>query len=109
MHSSRMCTICCSSHLLGMSAQGVSAQRDICQGGVSTWGCLPMGCLPMGYLHRGVCLGVSAQRGVCQEGGVCQGGVFQHTLGQTSPVDRMTDTCENITTTLRTVNMLVSC
>ena len=49
----------------GVSAQGgVSARRG---------GCLPSGCLP---------------RGPGGGGGVCLGGVFQHTMGQTPPCEQ---------------------
>ena len=49
------------------------------------------GCLLLGGLLMG---------GSAPGGGVClwsQGGVSQHALGQTPPVNRMTDGCKNIT------------
>ena len=60
MHSSRMLTVPCSSHLLGsgvgcLPREGVSAQGDVCSGE----GVCPGGCV----CPRGVCLvcrGVSA-------------------------------------------------
>ena len=66
--------------------------------------CLPRGCLPVGCLAKRGCLtgGGCLPRGRLAKGGVwprgvCQGGVSHHTLRQTSPVDRMTDWCKNIT------------
>ena len=73
MHSSRMRTVHCSSHLLGgcLSRGRVSA-GGLCPGG---WGCLPRGwgCLP----GEGVCLGRVSARvsagGCLPEEGACQG------------------------------------
>ena len=66
MHSNRMRTVHCSSHLLwgclprGLSAQGVPSQRVSAQGvsaqGVSAQGCLPRGCLPRGVSAQVGCL-----------------------------------------------------
>ena len=96
----RVCVSVCHGGCLSArgSAQGVSA----CQGGMSARGCLPargvspcQGCLPA----RRRCLpamGVS----VCQGVSAYQGGVFLLggvRLPDPSPVDRMTDTCKNIT------------
>ena len=67
MHSSRMRTVRCSGRPLR---------------GVRPGGCLPGGCLPGG---------VAARQGVCQGG--CQGCV----CGRHPPMDRMADTCKNIT------------
>ena len=82
MHSSRMRTIRRSSRLLG---------GGVCQPG----GCLPGGgCLPArGRLPAG---GVFYLPGQCLPGGggVCPGGCLADTP---TPMDRMTDTCENIT------------
>ena len=76
-------------------------------GGVSAWGCVPRECIPA-CTGQGVCLpggclpkGVSAQGvstgGVCLGGGVCQWCLPQCMLGNTPPMNRITDTCENIT------------
>ena len=75
MHSSRMCTVRCSGR----------------------WG----GMYPSMHWAGGCLLGVSAQGGVCP-GGVCPGDsagmTAQRGVCQTPPpVNRMTDTCENIT------------
>ena len=67
MHSSRMPTVRCSSHL---------------------GACLPGGVCLEGVYLGGVCLGVSAV--VSAQGGVC------HTAPP-PPVNRITDACENIT------------
>ena len=60
-------------------------------GGSALGGCLLWGCL----LWGGACFGDACSWGV----------VSQHALRQTPPVDRMTDTCKNITfaTSLQTV------
>ena len=108
MHSGRMCTVCCSGHLMGggclpgeVSAQGVvclgvclprgclpgglSAQGDVCLGGGSAQGqCLPTVCL--GVSVWGVCLG-----GV-YPGGVCPGLVSAWGCTRIPPVDRILDT-----------------
>ena len=70
-----------------MSAWGVSVQEG---------GCLPGG--GFGEVSvRGVCPGVCAWGDVCPEG-VYWGCVSHHAMGQTPcPMDRQTDTCENIT------------
>ena len=70
----------------GVSPWRVSAQRGagVCLGGSARG-------FTQGGLPGGVCLGVSAQ------GVFARGCVSQHALGQTPPVDRMTDACENIT------------
>ena len=65
MHFNRMRTVCCCSHLLGLSVgvgvsvQGVSDQGMCLPGGVSAWGLMSArGCLPgEGVLPGGVCLG----------------------------------------------------
>ena len=97
MHSSRMRTVRCSSRL---------------PGGVSAGGCLPGACLPGGVCQGVSAKGMSAQVGVCPgglpkgvstRGDVCPGGVCSRgclpggCLPDTSPVDRMTDMCKNIT------------
>ena len=76
-----------------MSAPGGSATRGVSGPGGGMSG--PGGCLLLGgsasggYLLPGVCiLGVSAPGG---------GGVSQHALRQTPPVNRMTHRCNNIT------------
>ena len=71
MHSSGMHT----THLLTISQHAL--HRWGLPGGVCLGGCLPRaGCLP-----RGVLMGVSASG---------LGGVFQHAMGQTPPMDRHT-------------------
>ena len=88
--------------------------------------CIPVGCVPAARRpYAGVCFrlrgsgqrgggGVSAPGGVSGLGGllpgsgVWLGGVSQHALRQTPPVNRMTDRCKNITlatTSLRPVNI----
>ena len=80
--------------------RGLSAQ-----GGVSAWGCLPGGYLPRGVC---VCQGCLSREGVSARGCLPRGclpwgclprGVSApvHAGIHTSPVDRMTDACENIT------------
>ena len=86
----------------------------VCQGGVCPGGCLPRGMSVQGVSVGGVSVqgvsalgglarGVSAQGGCvcrgCVPGGVCAGGCLpQCMVGYThTPVDRMTDACENIT------------
>ena len=91
MHSNRMHNVRCSGHRMpactrqGASAWGVSVQW----GGVSAQGRLPRGCLP-----RGVSAGGCLPRGCLARG--CLLRVFCHTH-PLPPVNRMTDTCENIT------------
>ena len=75
MHSSRMRTIHCSGRLLGEGCGGV---------------CLGRGCLPGGVCLGGICLG-----SVYLGGGWCLPRAGIHLC----PVNRMTDTCENITFT----------
>ena len=72
--------------------------------------CIPAGCVPAARRpYAGVYVpggGVSAPGGVCSRGGSAPGGVSQHALRQTPPVNRMTDRCKNITlatTSLRPV------
>ena len=60
--------------------------------------CIPWagGCLPRGFCLGGLPRGVSAPGDVCQgsgQGGVCRGVCHTHT----HPVNRITDSCENIT------------
>ena len=66
MHSSRMRTVHCSSHVpgRGVSAQGVCLSRgvcvclprgDVCPGGVCPGGCLPGGCVCLGGCLPGGC------------------------------------------------------
>ena len=94
--------MCVSQHALGrgVSAQGVSALEVsaqgrclpgvVCYGGVCPRGVSARGCLPRGCL--GVCLG-----------GVCLGGCMPWGVSATpprlthTPVNRITDACENIT------------
>ena len=107
MHSSRMraghsLTVCRSLLPGGVSAPrgwvcswgGCLLPRGVCsQGGVCSWGVsAPWGCVcPRGVCSRGcMLLGVSAPGGV---GAV----VSQHALRQTPPMDRITDSCKNIT------------
>ena len=75
MHSRRMRTVRCSDRL---------------DGGCLPGGCLPGGCLPGGCLPRGV----SVQGGLPRR--VCPGGLSQHALRQTTPLDRMTDRCKTL-------------
>ena len=75
MHSSRMRTVLCSGRRGG----------DVCCGG-GGW-CLLWEVSAVG----GVCRGVSAQ------GGVCQGVSAPVHAGIHTPVNRITDACENIT------------
>ena len=84
LHSRRMHT----AHLLTTS-QHALCKRVSAKGGIYPGGCLPRGCLPRGYLPRGV----SAQGGVCPGGGCLPGGC----LPRLPPVNRITDTCKNIT------------
>ena len=86
-----------------MSLNSPNSWGGVCSWGVSTLGGMstPGGCLLLG--------GVSAPGGVCSwgcllgEGGclplVSGGGgvVSQHAMEQTTPVNRMTDRCKNIT------------
>ena len=72
MHSSRMRTVRCSS-------------RNCLPGGCLARGCLPRGCLAGGVFAQG---GVGVCPGGCLPGGAC---------ARHPPVNRMTDTCENIT------------
>ena len=66
-HSSRMCTIPCSSHLGVVGGLGVGVGGFFPEG-VYPMGCLPAGrCLPAGGVSRGVS---ACQRGVCPRG-VC--------------------------------------
>ena len=69
MHSSRMCTVRCS----GRPWRGKGV-------------CMPGGCLPA--------RGSACQGGLPAGGSACQGGV---SACNNPPVDRMTDTCKNIT------------
>ena len=100
MHSSRMRKVRCSGR-----------RRSLPRGGVCLGGCLPRGisaqkgCLPGGVCQGGggVCPGgVSTQGCVCPRD-VCPGGIHigtvytPQTQRQPPLVDRMTDTCENIT------------
>ena len=64
--------------------------RGVCLGGVSAWGCL---CLGKGGVCLGCLPGVSAKGDVCP-GEVC---IPACTGAAPPPLDRMTDTCENIT------------
>ena len=74
MHSSKMCTVRCSGRRRGGCLPG-----GVCQG------VLPRGCLPRE--------GVVPASGVSAKGIVCLSvGWDTHT-----PLDRMTDACENIT------------
>ena len=62
-----------------------------------------------GGFARGGCAGGCPRGGVCARGGSGPMGVVsQHALRQTSPINRMTDRCKNITlatTSLRPVKM----
>ena len=115
IHSSKMCSVCCSSCLLRVSAGGVSTQEGVCPGrmyaqGVCTHGMCAQGvsakevsakeaCLPRGWVS--VQGGLSAQGGVCPEGVYAQGGVYQ------TPPCEQNDRCWSkhylAATTLRTV------
>ena len=97
MHSSRMRTtrLLPESPSMHCSRGGVSAPGGClllgwsARGGVCCWGCLlQAGC---------VLLGVSAPGNVCSGGVSARGVVSQHALRQTPPVNRITDTCKNIT------------
>ena len=74
---------CVSSAAVAISGVGVS-QRGVCPEESTYGGCLPReGCLPIG----GVCLGVSTQ-----------GLSDRHSpVDRQPPVDRITDSCKNIT------------
>ena len=91
MHSSRMRTVRCSSHLRVCLRGGVCLggvfQGDVCQGLSATGGVCPGGCLPGGCLSRGCLPGVSARGGGC-----LPGGCLPHTH---TSVNRITDACEN--------------
>ena len=98
LHSSRMRT----ARVLTVSPSMLCARGWGCLllGGVCSWGgrvCLLLG----GGVSAlgGVCSwGLSALGGCLFLGGVCsEGCVSQHALRQTLPVNRMTDTCKNIT------------
>ena len=108
MHSSRMRTVQCSGRHWGGGGRGVCSWGVSAPwGGVCSWGGL--------LLLGGVCSswGVSAPLGGCLLllgvvcswggglfllGGVCSwGGIPACTDADPSPVDRMTDTCKNIT------------
>ena len=101
MHSSRMRTVRCSSHLLGGGG--------ICAGGVFPGECLNRGVSTQGGVCRGGCL----SRG-CLPGGVSgQGGVYLVYWGCLADIppwtEFLTHTCENITfpqLRLRTVKMV---
>ena len=80
MHSSRMRT-----------GRSLTVCWRLLPGGVSAWSGGVSGPWGVGLWSRGVCL----VRGVCVPG---PGGLAsQHALRQTSPVDRITDACKNIT------------
>ena len=90
IHSSRMHTVRCSSHLGGSACEG-----SVCPGGV----CLPgvVSACQRVSACGGVCLGVSTCQGiVCLSGGVCLPGVSACQGVYTFP-NGQTDTCENIT------------
>ena len=96
MHTSRMHTVCCRSHLLKegdcpgvsvqeVSGQGVPGQRGCLARGVFAWWSVCLGgiCQRGVYPEEGVCLGrgclargVSAGEGVCPGGVSGQGGVW---------------------------------
>ena len=69
--------------------------------------CIPVGCVPSAAVTAGggvVCRGGVSAQGVSARGwvsarGCLPGGISQHALRQTpsSPADRMTDRCKNIT------------
>ena len=85
MHTARLLTVSPRMHCAG----GVSASGGcLLRGGCLLPGeavCFPGGCLLLG--------GVSASGG----GAACFQGVSQHALRQTPPVNRITDSCKNIT------------
>ena len=91
MHSSRMCTVRCSSRLLwGVCPGGVCLPGRV-SAGPSRRGGLPGGDLPRGCLSRGgVCLG-----GVCLPRGCLPGGegICSGVYTSPPPVDRIPDTC----------------
>ena len=118
MHSSRMRTVRCSSHLGG-----------VCLGDVCIPACTGQGvCVSQHALGRGVCVypsmhwagGVCVSQHALGRGCVCVSQhalgrgcvcVSQHALGQAPPVNRMTDSCKNITfpqLLLRTVTTFVT-
>ena len=113
MHTGRSLTVCRSLPPGGgllPGGEGICSQGEgVCSGGVSAPGGSGLGgcLLPEGCLLPGV----SAQG----RGGVYSWGESQHALRQTPPVNRMTDTCKNITlatTSLRPVmraNLLRKC
>ena len=57
---------------------------------------IPVGCVPFAAVAVTGGRGVSPKGGLPREG-VWQGGFAQGGVCQTSPVDRITDTCKNIT------------
>ena len=111
MHYSRMRTVRCSGHW------GRVSQNALGGGGVSIPACTGQGVSAQGlYTWGGVCLGGVSSRGVClggvYQGGVCLGwcllggclprgylpkGMSAWGAIHPTPVDRMTDACENIT------------
>ena len=104
MHSSRMRTVRCSSHLGGcVSAQGVSAWgvctgRDVCLGGLSAWGCLLRGFSARGgCLPREVCPGGMSAWGLSTQGVSAQGECLLHTppLWTESQMPMKTLPCNN--------------
>ena len=85
MHANRMRTVHYSGRLQGRG------EGNVCPEGCLPRRCLPRGCLPRECLPRavGVCLGGRLPRVWCLPRGC---------LADTPhPVNRMTDTCENIT------------
>ena len=88
--------------LWGCLLWGVSAQGSVCSGGCLLWGGVcSRGCLLGGVCSWGGCLlqgGVCSQGGTCCQGGVCSRGVYPRMYwGRHPPVNRITDTCKNIT------------
>ena len=108
MHSSRMRTVRCSDRREGVwgggGGGGLVAQAGMypsmhCTGGVYIPACTGQGvCIPACTEQGGVWPGGCLPGGVvCWGGGLFAGGVVCWGCLPHPPVDRMTDTCENIT------------
>ena len=94
MYSSRMRTVRCS-HRHWEGGGRVSAQGGVCSGMSAQGGCLPrVGCLPRECLPgRGVC----AEECLPGRGCLRRGVSAQRVSARHPPVERMTDSCKNIT------------